>query len=128
MGYMFAGALAFNGSILSWDTLSVKDMHGMFFGAESFNGSLELWQTSMVQNLHAWEIYSIADMVIMFKGASSFNQCLSTWASQTWDEVELTMMLASRGWPYTQDPNTSQGSWCQRKKQKYFAANKKTAW
>ena len=64
-------------------------------------------------------------MVIMFKGASSFNQCLSTWASQTCDEVELTIMLASRGWPYTQDPNTSQGPWCQGKKQKYFAANKK---
>jgi len=139
MGYMFAGAKAFNGLISSWDTSSVTDMNRMFFGAESFNIPLESWKTSMVedmgwmfgnarsfnQNVDAWEIYSVTNMVIMFKGASSFNQCLSTWASQTCDEVELTMMLASTGCPYTQDPDTSQGPWCQGRKQKCYAANKK---
>ncbi len=70
MSWMFFNTAAFIGSpnMNTWNTSSVKDMHGMFSVTPFFN-----------QNIGAWDTSSVTDMRVMFRSARSFNQNIGGW-------------------------------------------------
>ena len=61
--------MAFNGTLVAWQTGKVSDMGLMFDGASVFNQDIGKWDTSKV-----------TDMSEMFANASKFDQNLSNWA------------------------------------------------
>ncbi|SKB44628.1 BspA family leucine-rich repeat surface protein [Maribacter arcticus] len=68
MNNMFAGALAFNEDISTWDVSSVNSISNMLNGAATFNQDLSAWNVSNVFNFNG-----------MFREASAFNQNIGTW-------------------------------------------------
>ena len=93
MNSMFSGAMAFNGTIGSWDTSSVTLMSRMFEDAVSFNQDIGFWDTSSVtsmfsmfqgatsfdQAIGSWDTSSVQDMDSMFRNAVTFSHSLSSW-------------------------------------------------
>ncbi|MHA2503151.1 MAG: BspA family leucine-rich repeat surface protein [Candidatus Kariarchaeaceae archaeon] len=63
-----AFSLGSSGSMNSWDTSGVTNMHMMFAGAADFDQAIGDWDVSLV-----------TDMSLMFAGAEKFNQDLSGW-------------------------------------------------
>ena len=127
MDNMFDDAKAFNQPLKFWTTTSVKDMRWMFYAAEAFNQDISAWETKSVtdmswmfnkasafnQPLNSWDISSVTTMHHMFYDSSAFNQCLSTWATKTGSVDHTDGMFEGTSCPFTEDPKTGTGPWCQ---------------
>ena len=73
---MFWGALRFNQSLGTWNTVQVEDLNGMFYAATSFNQPIGTWNTTLVTG-----------MTNMFGhgsglSTSNYNQLLIGWAAR----------------------------------------------
>lgn len=92
---MFNGAIFFNQSLNSWNTISAigTAMDSMFTNAAAFNGDVENFNTSNVTSfgnmfngatsfnkpINSWNVGNATVTSNMFLNASSFNQTLDNW-------------------------------------------------
>jgi surface protein len=93
MTFMFAGAVAFNSPISSWNVAEVTNMESMFAGASAFNQEIGQWDVSRVtsmasmfagasafnQEIGQWDVSRVTSMESVFSGASSFNKYIGGW-------------------------------------------------
>ncbi|MFY0608668.1 MAG: BspA family leucine-rich repeat surface protein [Cyclobacteriaceae bacterium] len=79
LGYMFDGAILFNGDLSNWDVSTITSLSNTFSDASSFNGNITNWNTS-----------NVTVMAGTFYGASSFNQDLSGWNTSNVSTLNVT--------------------------------------